>query len=270
MHNEHRALFDPVGAALRFTALPRPGAPMAASACVPDGRSTQDAARCAMEQLPGWIVQTEDLSLAAALVKAGARPTRHAFAMHCDLRADAPVPLQPDGLTATPLTCDTDEATWLSTLPSWRRAYPPDHPDHFLGDDCAAVTAFRQFVSGAELGPLHRASMLLRDGDGRPQAGIIVAVSPSDPPWGGPWIVDVWRDPCLHRRGVGTWMIARIQRTLRDDGFVSLGLAVSSGNPARRSYEAAGFRVVAETQTVQVPTRLTVQFPRQSADPADR
>jgi GNAT superfamily N-acetyltransferase len=260
MHSEHRALFDDDGASLRFTVLTRPGAPMAANAYVPDGRTTADAARTTMEQLPGWILQTEDFGLAAALVKAGARPTRHAFAMHCDLRPDCPLPPRPVGLTSTTLLVDTDDATWLATLPSWRQAYPPDHPDHFGGDDGAAVAALRQFTSGAELGPLHHASMLLRDDSDRPLAGIIVTVAQSDPPWGGPWIVDVWRDPGLHRCGVGTWMIASAKRTLRADGFVTLGLAVSSGNPARRSYEAAGFRVVAETQTVQVPPATAVVF----------
>ncbi len=262
MRSEHRALFDDRGVVLRFTAMSRPGAPMAASAQVPEGRSLSSAARAVADQLPGWIVQTEDFGLAAALIKVGARPVRHAFAMQCDLRRAAPKAPAPVGLTAAPLDPLCSDEGWAAVLPSWHAAFPPDHPDHFRGDDPAAIDALRLMVSGAEMGPMHASSSLVQDDAGRTVAGIIVTVTAFDPPWGGPWVIDLWRDPSLRGTGVGPWLLASAQQHLRSDGFVSLGLAVSVSNPARRTYEGAGFRVVAETQTVQMGAETpSVMFP---------
>ena len=53
------------------------------------------------------------------------------------------------------------------------------------------------FFDGTELGRLHPASTLLVDSGDRPVAGIMVNVRLQDPPWGGPWIADIWRDPSL-------------------------------------------------------------------------
>ncbi|MFN8170846.1 MAG: GNAT family N-acetyltransferase [Candidatus Nanopelagicales bacterium] len=250
--SEHRALFDDRGVVLRFTAMSRPGAPMAASARVPEGRVPSCAARAVAHQLPGWIVQTEDFALAAAMIKAGARPVRHAFVMQRDLRHPIATTAVPRGLRAEPLDAARSVPEWRAVVPSWHAAYPPDHPDHFHGGEAESVEALQQLVSGKELGPMHATSTLAIDADGTPVAGIIVTVTAFDPPWGGPWICDIWRDPRLRGSGVGPWLLASAQRRLREDGFVSLGLAVSVSNPARRSYESAGFRVVAETQTVQM------------------
>jgi GNAT superfamily N-acetyltransferase len=235
---------------------------MAGSARIPDGRTAPCAAQAAAAQLPGWIVQTEDFSLAAALIKAGARPVRHAFTMQCDLRrpiADVP---PPHGLTGVPIDAASSTHAWRAVVPSWHAAYPPDHPDHFRGDDDEAIEALQFLVGGDELGPMHGTSMLAWDGSGRPVAGVIVTVTAFDPPWGGPWVGDIWRDPSLRGTGVGSWLLASAQKGLKDDGYVSLGLAVSVNNPARRTYESAGFRVVAETQTVQMAdVAPAVRFP---------
>ncbi len=259
---EHRAVFDDGRAALRFTALTRPGAPFASGAHVPEGCTLSAAARAAVGQLPGWLLQTEDFGLAAALIKAGARPVRHAFAMQSDLRCYPRPQPAPPGLHAVPLDADCSDEEWADVLPSWHAAFPPDHPDHFRGDDAAAIEALRLLVSGAEIGPMHASSTLVRDDAGSVVAGIIITVNSADPPWNGPWVGDLWRDPSIRGTGVGGWLLGQAQHHLADDGFVSLGLAVSASNPARRTYEAAGFRVVAETQTVQLPADApTVTFP---------
>ena len=97
--------------------------------------------------------------------------------------------------------------------------------------------------------------------DGVIRAGVIVTDMPFQPPWHGPWVADIWRDPALRGRGVGRWLLARVQQDLIADGCACLGLAVSAGNPARRTYESIGFHTVAQTATVCLP-----EANRQSAD----
>lgn len=264
MRTGHQALFDDAGAVLRFVPVERPGTPIADLADLPPGRRAVDAAAAAATQLPGWLIRTEDLALAAALIKAGGRPTRHAWTMQCDLRrapAPAPMPAVP-GLRPVGIDGQTPQSTWCALLPAWRAAYPPEHPDHFDGDDAEALAVLCRLAEGLEVGPMHDSSTLVLDRTGRPLAGVLVTVLPPGPSRGGPWVADIWREPGLRGTGVGAWLIGRVQTALSTSGHVSLGLAVSTGNPARRTYDTTGFRVVSEWQTVQVPMRTPdVTFP---------
>ena len=156
-------------------------------------------------------------------------------------------------LTADPLPRDRDPALWTQILPSWRAAFPPDHPDHFSGDDEGAIAFLMRLVEGSELGPPHRSTTLLVGQGGRAVAGVMVNVRPQDPPWGGAWIADIRRDPALRGAGVGTILIDRVKSMLLEDGHAKLTLAVTAGNDARRSYERAGFRLVIESQTLRLP-----------------
>ena len=219
------------------------------------GRTAADAAAAVLADpdLAGWLLSTDNPSLAARLIRVGAKPRRHAFVMQCDLREPFGEPVTDTRFTLAPMPDAGDRAAWEAVLPSWRDAYPADHPDHFPGDDDTAVAFLRRLVDGTELGRLHPASTLLTDSDGRPVAGIMVNVRLQDPPWGGPWIADIWRDPSLRGDGVGSVLIGHACRALAEDGFATLGLTVTHGNPARRSYERAGFRVVVESQTVLLP-----------------
>jgi ribosomal protein S18 acetylase RimI-like enzyme len=234
------------------------------------GRTAADAAAAAIAQLPGWLLSTEDFSLGTRLIKDGAKPRRHAVVMQCDLRSMKDEPQADTGLAFQPLPAPDDRAAWLAILPSWRAAFPPDHPDHFAGDDETAVAFLMRLFDGSELGPLHRSSTLLVDGEGRPVAGIMVNVRPAEPPWGGPWIADIWRDPCLRGTGVGPLLIGHAQRQLEQDGHVCLGLAVTAGNAARRTYEGHGFRTVIESRTVLLPEAPStgITFPSGHSSPA--
>lgn len=242
----------------------REGAPIADLASVTPHRTTAAATTAALAQLPGWLLATDDLSLASCLVKMGAKPRRHALVMQCDLRvAAAGLPARPHGVPelveidprfhtqSLPIT--TDPKVWAPILPSWRAAFPPDHPDHFDGDDPLAIAFLRRLVDGSELGPLHRSTTLLVDESGTPVAGIMVNIRSQDPPLGGPWIADIWRDPALRGTGVGAMLISHAKRLLSEDGYACLGLAVTAGNPARATYQAQGFRTVTESQTVLLP-----------------
>jgi hypothetical protein len=98
---------------------------------------------------------------------------------------------------------------------------------------------------------MHATSTLAIDADGTPVAGIIVTVTAFDPPWGGPWICDIWRDPRLRARESGPGCSRPPSGACARTGSCHSDSRCGQ-QPARRSYESAGFRVVAETQTVQM------------------
>jgi len=233
----------------------REGTPIADLATVVPGRSTADAAEAILSEptLSRWLLSTENLSLAACLVRRGAAPKRHSLLMQCDLREHPPSSGGDGRLAFAPLPREATPALWTAILPSWRAAFPPDHPDHFAGDDDMAIAFHLRLVDGSELGPAHRSSTLLLDADGKAVAGIIVNVRPQDPPLGGPWIADLWRDPAEIGAGLGRLLIDHAKTLLVEDGHTKLTLAVTSGNPARRGYERAGFRVFLESQTLLLP-----------------
>ena len=236
------------------------------------GRTTTDAAHAAISQLPDWLLATEDATLAAALVRAGAAPKRHAIVMQCDLRVESPILGIDSRFRCVDLPESAAGPEWAAILPSWRAAFPPDHPDHFAGDDDTAIGFIMRLVDGSELGPLHRSTTLLLDASAVPVAGIMVNIRPHDPPLGGPWIADIWRDPSLRGTGVGAMLVSRAKRLLREDGQVSLGLAVTVGNPARRTYKDQGFRAIVESQTVLLPPvpEPEFQFPSGQSSNAAR
>jgi GNAT superfamily N-acetyltransferase len=248
-----KALSDSAGPVLRYVPELREGAPIADLASVTPNRTTVAAAAAALAQLPGWLLATDDLSLAGCLVKMGAKPRRHALVMQCDLRIPATRPPADPRFTLRGLPATADPREWAPILPSWRAAFPADHPDHFAGDDALAIAFLRRLCDGSELGPMHRSSTLLADEAGTLVAGIMVNIRSHDPPLGGPWIADIWRDPALHGTGVGGLLITHAKALLAEDGYASLGLAVTAGNPARATYQAQGFRTFTESQTVLLP-----------------
>lgn len=240
---------------LRYVHDEREGTPIADLATVVPGRTAAEASAAVLASptLSGWLLSTENPNLAAHLVRAGAAPKRHKCVMQCDLREHPGSPPAYRALRPTDPPSSADPAAWAAILPSWRAAFPADHPDHFDGDDAAAIAFCLRLVDGSELGPLHRSSTVLLDQDERARAGVLVSVRPQDPPWGGAWIADIWRDPSLRATGVGTALIDRVKAMLIEDGHSSLSLAVTRGNPARATYDRAGFRAVAESQTLRLP-----------------
>jgi ribosomal protein S18 acetylase RimI-like enzyme len=246
---------------LRYVEDVREGAPIADLATVVSGRIPAAAAAAAVDQLPGWLLYTDNASLASRLIGLGATRKRQASVMQCDLRADAmDADVTDDRFTLAPLPTDPASAHWAAILPSWRAAFPADHPDHFDGDDRSSIAFLMRLVDGSELGPLHRSTTLLVRRN-RPVAGIVVNVRPQEPPRGGAWIADLWRDPSLRGSGVGPLLIRHAKRLLREDGHHSLTLAVSAGNPARATYAAEGFRAVLESHTVLLPRVNEVEMP---------
>jgi len=242
-----------LGPIVEFQRGVRPEMARADVAVILPGRTVDEAVATAVAQLAGWRLTTDDELFAQALVTAGATLNRRALIMGCPLGAGShPQPIEGFSLASVPTTSDIEP--WLPVLPSWQAAFPPGHPDHLdMSDPATAVQFFMALVDGTQMGPLHRSSCLVMDDDGLARAGIIVNVRPGEPPWGGPWISDIWRDPSLRGQGMGPRLIDRAKAQLVEDGFSDLTLAVTATNDAARTYEREGFTLVMDSRILQLP-----------------
>jgi hypothetical protein len=164
-------------------------------------------------------------TLGRALVAGGAVPARHAHVYSHDLRDR---PAAPAGLA--PL-----DRPAADLLPSYLAAFGPGHPDRLPR---AAAERHLAGVLAGRLGPVLPASGVALAGDAVIGA-ILIADVAGEPPFGGPWVMELFRDP--RAPGAGR---ALLTRALALTDGPSLGLAVTHGNPAERLYQTLGFRRV--------------------------
>ncbi len=220
--------------------------PIADLARVAVGRTTGEAAATACAHLPGWLLASRDHDLIEVLLEAGAVERRHAFVMRATL--DTETTAEPGDV---PDVVPLPEVAAL--YPSWRRAYPLGHPDYEPGtDDDVIARCFAHVDTPEYRAVLHRSSGAVLT-DGAVMAAIVVDLRPEPSPYGGPWISDIWVDPQYAGQGIGARLIGRAKHLLAEDGYTTLGLAVTHGNPARRVYERVGFTPALESWTVVLP-----------------
>ncbi|MUH46172.1 MAG: GNAT family N-acetyltransferase [Actinobacteria bacterium] len=250
---DRRMLTDKRGDVVSYVANTRGERQQADIAEVVRGRGNDEAARALTGRCPGWYVSTLEPLLAAAVGARGATPTRHVHVMVAQTR---PNPEHDEPAASADLHVafiDFAAFEWAEILPSWKAAYAPGHPDHEPGDDDLLLESeLRPYVERAALGPVHR-STTLAIVDGRVAGAIVISLRPEPVPFGGPWITEVWRDPATPLRGLGAALIERALGLLCADGFKTLGLAVTDGNPARRVYERLGFEPALESWTYLLP-----------------
>lgn len=232
----------------------RPGAPTAA-----DARAHgPGAARAALEHLAGWTVTAAD-GLAEELVAGGGQAVRRAREMRRDLAGDPPPREWADerpgpGLRLAPLGTGGDGLGELFS--AFLAAFPEDHPDRrperSEADEFALLAAL---VGGRALGPVMDLSGLVVDDGGEgggPRVGAALVVN--DRPDEVPWIGEVFRRPDRRYAGLGGLLLRRALGRAAEQGLPEVGLAVTEGNPAVRSYERLGFRTVGVYSTVRLPT----------------
>jgi GNAT superfamily N-acetyltransferase len=191
------------------------------------------AVRPILAQLKGYRV-AGPVELGRALIEAGGTPARHAHIYTHDL-AGRPVPHPPPGITLTPVDRPATEI-----VPAYLAAHPPDHPDYevIAAEDSDAW--FDSLLAGSLLD-----SSGLAIANDTVVGGILIADF-AGPPFAGPWVMELFRDP--GHRGAGRALLERaLQRS-----HAPLGLAVSEGNPAARLYERLGFRRVLSTWSVDL------------------
>ena len=178
-----------------------------------------------------------DERLGRALIAAGGVAARHAHAYSHDLRA-RPEPVRPPaGLELVP--ADRPAADLVG---AYAAAHPPDHVDFaaIAGEDSEAHIAG---LLGGRLGRPLDCSGLAVDAGGRVAGAVLIASTPGiEPPFGGPWVMELFRHP--RHPGAGRALLLRALALARADGLPALGLAVTHGNPAERLYVALGFRRV--------------------------
>ena len=86
--------------------------------------------------------------------------------------------------------------------------------------------------------------------------GVVVGValitdSGGEPPFGGPWVINVFRDPAVP--GTGAPLLRRALALAAAAGLPALGLAVTHGNTgARAVYAALGFEDRLESLSVDL------------------
>jgi GNAT superfamily N-acetyltransferase len=221
--------------------------PMADLVELVDGVEEAEAVPALMAAFAGWRVGAAP-PLARALVAAGARTHRHAHVMSRDLRGD-PAPaawLEPQLPRGFRLTAVGDRRAG-DLAPVAELAYPPGHPDHRPEPEVGELEAI---MSGRLLGPLLPCSALVIGPDGDVAGAVLVNDSDGGPPFGGPWLSQVFRHP--DAPGLGTALLRRALAAGTRDGVPAIGLAVTHANPARARYAALGFAEVIESLSVDV------------------
>jgi GNAT superfamily N-acetyltransferase len=179
-------------------------------------------------------------ALGRALVAAGGTAARHAHVYSHALR-ERPTPRLPAGLRFAEANRPAAEL-----LPAYLSSHPPDHVDApvIAGEDSRAHLT--RILNG-ELGRPLAGSALAIDGDDRVVGAILVhELVDTDPPFGGPWVMEVFRAPGA--RGAGRALLERALAVTEG----TLGLAVTHGNPAERLYAALGFERVSTAFSVDL------------------
>jgi hypothetical protein len=200
--------------------------------------------------LPEWAVSTSDSELVAGLLAAGAETVRHAHSMTHDLSdvpSPPPVEVHLTSVGAAGLRDLRDPVGLLLHL-----AYPPGHPDHRHPDAEHAAAAVAGIADGESLAPLLDTTTIAWVGETVVGACLVVDRD-GDPPDGGPWVLDVFRDPSSPIRGVGKAMLVHALNASAAASHPALSLVVSHENTvARRLYMGLGFTPVSESWTIGI------------------
>lgn len=248
-----RLLFDPRGRLLaRFQDETHGDRRWADLFELADGVTPEEALPTVLADLAGALVSGEE-PMGLALLAAGGERRRHAHVYSRDLRAEPPPPWRPArapaGVRVTPL-----DRPAADLVDAWRAAFPPGHPDHLGGPPPADVQQeLADQIVGRVLGPLLPSSGLAVAQGGRVVAAVIVTDRPGRPPFGGPWVCDLFRHPAPQWAGLGRLLLERALSLTAELGRPALSLAVTDGNPARRLYESLAFRHVSTSLNVLVP-----------------
>ncbi|MFF2554587.1 GNAT family N-acetyltransferase [Nocardia sp. NPDC058058] len=251
MMNANESVLDDRGVPCAFFERDeRDGTPWADEITCAPGYSTDIAAATVVRALAGWCGTAEG-AFGSTLLDAGAQRLRAFHTYTLPLPRPEPEPQLPAGLRAVPAAEVRPAALHEALL----AAYPPNHPDH----DDDALQALDGLYDGTLIGPMLPCSTVALDGE-RAVAVVLVQDYEGEPPLGGPWISEVFRQPGPAYAGMGTLLLRRVIARASTSGLTTLGLAVTETNPAQAVYERLGF-----TRTA---TWTKMAFPGNSFDPS--
>lgn len=251
-------LYDEAGRLLLLVTLTEDllrGRPWADGAWRPDDVSPDVTARAALRQLGGHAFSTSDLALVAVLRRAGAEELRHAHVMAHDVRDVSawPLPHSPSNLRVHSLT-PAQLMRHAEEIAAIRNAaYSAGHPDHRPSTVEDSVASVHATARGEILGPMLSVSQVAVQN--HQIMGVALVVDrPGQAPEGGPWVLDIFREPTASARGCGRALLLAVLSAAREAGLPSIGLAVSHGNAAAiKLYESLGFVDHLESWTLALP-----------------
>jgi GNAT superfamily N-acetyltransferase len=215
------------------------------------GTAVDALAVTALRDLAGWRVASAP-ALARTLVTAGGRPRRHAHVMRRSLAGVVPAEWEHTGHPG--IRIGPVDRTPAEIAPAMLAAHPPAHPDFEPGDDEPAnvVARLERELGGREAGPLLTCSRLAVDAGGRVRgAALITEIPAGELPMGGPWLIELFREPGWG--GLGAALLRAALWQAAADGHPAVGLRVTEGNAARGLYEATGFEPVSTWLSVDLP-----------------
>jgi ribosomal protein S18 acetylase RimI-like enzyme len=206
-----------------------------------------------LHRLAGFALSTSDTTLVESLTGVGAVELRHAHVMSHPL-ADLPRVTVDSRLTMNPLSPAqvARHAERLGELVV--AAYPIGHVDHSHDDAPSASAEIQAIGRGELLGPLMAQSRVALC-DGYIVGACLVVDREGSPPDGGPWVIDVFRDPACVVPGVGAALLGSALAGAKASRLDGLSLAVSHLNQtAFRVYGRLGFVEAEESWTLAVPS----------------
>ncbi|MGI8434013.1 MAG: GNAT family N-acetyltransferase [Nocardioidaceae bacterium] len=232
----------------------RSGRPCADGAWRPRGVAAADAGRLAQEALRGYALATSDRELVECLIRDGADLLRSTHTMSHDLagiemlRSGASEELRTHRLTRPQLL---RHAARIGTL--MVTAYPPGHPDHRFTTVEHAVRSLHLVAEDEVLGPFLDVSQVAVLDHTVVGAALVVNRSGTAPD-GGPWVLDIFRDPTSPAKGVGRALLLAVLTAARQAGLTSLALVVSTSNVnAVGLYQSLGFVKHEQSWTLALP-----------------
>jgi ribosomal protein S18 acetylase RimI-like enzyme len=231
----------------------RDGRPCADGAWRPESAPVEATVAEILHRLAGFAFSTSDTALVSSLTGVGAAELRHAHVMSHPL-VDLPRLTVDSRLRINPLSPAqvARHAERLGELAF--AAYPVGHPDHSHQTVTSAVEEIRAIGRGELLGQLLAQSRVALS-DGRIVGACLVVDREGSPPEGGPWVIDIFRDPACAVPGVGTALLGSAVAAAKSSGVTGLSLAVSHANDTASSlYGRLGFVEGEESWTLAVPS----------------
>ena len=198
---------------------------------------------------PGSAVVVSDPVVRDGLLGAGARQVRHVHTMRHRL-SDVPAPSRPAGIGLR--GWQDGDAELLA--PALVAAYGAGHPDQRDPDPAGAARSLAAMVDDLD-NPLMPEGTRVAESDDGPVGAAVVLRSLHVTGWTGPWLMNVFRHPTAAPSGPGAALVCGALTGLRDAGETHLGLAVTSSNPARHTYERLGFGYDFEGWVLVLPPR---------------
>ena len=155
-----------------------------------------------------------------------------------DLLTEPPLAAVPDGISLRGLSAaELAEATRDVGAAAFRA-----YGGRRWRSEADAAAAMAGVAGGQVAGPLLDCSVLASRDDAVVGACLVVD-KPGQPPEGGPWLLDVFRDPADPARGIGSAMLAYAARSARSASLPTLTAEVDDADGRAHAFlTRLGFR----------------------------